>query len=248
MSVSAAGEDRRVLLRALLLLLVLTGCLAVVYFTPLRDLLKRAPEISDYLKTLGWRAPVLFTAAVAVLTAVGVPRLLLCPIAGMAFLFYWGLLWSQIGTLMGFYATFLFVRWGGKAWIMRRWPRLDRLAHAVRGRGFTSVFLVRQLPLGGIYINILLGLTHVRHRDFLLGTLLGILPEAIPAVLLGASAKQVAIERIFIYFLIAVALFMLVALGVRHYLKRSQAPTAVLVREALNHKKEIMHDERKRIG
>lgn len=228
--------------KGLLLILFLLAGLIMVYLTPLKDLLRRGPEISDYLKTLGWRAPMVFVLATAALTALGVPRLLLCPIAGMSFLFYRGLLWSQLGTLLGFYVTFLFVRWGGRDMVLRKWPRLNRLAHAIRNRGAPTVFLIRQLPLGGFYLNIMLGLTHVRHRDFLLGTMIGILPEAIPATLIGASAKQVTFERITLYALLAVTGFLLVGSGVQWLLRHSSLPVAGLVREALSRPERMEND------
>ena len=223
----------KLLLKAGVLLGFLLAALCLIYFTPLREWLMRAPEISDYLKTLGWAAPVVFVAAVALLTALGVPRLLLCPIAGMSFLFYWGLLWGQIGTLIGFYATFLFVRWGGRDVVSHKWPKLERLAHRFTRKGFLSVFLIRQMPVGGFYLNILLGLTPVRHRDFLIGTLLGILPEAIPATLIGASAKQVSISRILEYIVAAVIIFVIAGLVLRWYLRVSQSPVADIVRKFL---------------
>ena len=73
---------------------------------------------------------------------------------------------------------FLFVRWGGRDFVLCHWPRVGRL----RGRFHSHsaallVFAVRQLPISGLIINFLLGLSPIRHRHFLLGTAFGILPE-----------------------------------------------------------------------
>jgi uncharacterized membrane protein YdjX (TVP38/TMEM64 family) len=172
---------------------------------------------------------------VAVLVAVGVPRLLLCPIGGMAFGFWQGLLWAQLGTMLGYYATFLFVRWSGRDFILRKWPRLNRYTRFSRKNGMISVLLIRQLPITGFYINLLLGLIPLSHADFLLGTVIGILPAAVPATLVGSGASAFSSGESKLYTLLAIAagiaLWFLAGRLLGSYLKNkkaeeSQAPVA----------------------
>jgi uncharacterized membrane protein YdjX (TVP38/TMEM64 family) len=181
--------------RVVLVILVLAAALVLVYVTPLRRVLTEAGQLSSWLRGLGWAAPAIFLAAATGLIAIGCPRLLFCPIAGVAFGFLPGLFWAQLAALLGSYATFLFVRWAGRDWVMGRWPRLRRHSQWIAGRGSLSVLLIRQIPMGGIWINALLGLSHVRHRGFLVGTAIGTLPEAIPATLLGAGVAQMSVGK-----------------------------------------------------
>jgi len=208
--------------RVLLMLLGLAAALAIVYATPLRSALTEIQRLTAWLEGLGWAAPAVFVAGVAVLVAMGCPRLLFCSIAGMAFGFSFGLVWVQAGTLLGSYATFLFVRWGGQEFVLRRWPRLRRYSRMVADRGTVSVLLVRQIPASGFLLNTLLGLTHVGHRPFLLGTLIGTLPEAIPATLLGAGVAQLSLGRALAYVLAAAVWFLIVWHVFRWY-RRSSA-------------------------
>jgi uncharacterized membrane protein YdjX (TVP38/TMEM64 family) len=161
--------------------------LALVYLSPLRDYLRRAPEVSKWLRGLGLWAPLAWMAVVTLLSVVGFSRLLLCVIAGMAFGFWWGLLWTQLGTLLGNYVVFLAARKNGGGWAERYLSRHGRLEGIVRRSGIAEVILARQLPVPGLVINLALGLVSIRHRDFLLGTLLGQLPEAVPLTLIGAG-------------------------------------------------------------
>ncbi|MGA2660485.1 MAG: hypothetical protein ABSH34_23545, partial [Verrucomicrobiota bacterium] len=48
----------------------------------------------------------------------------------------------------------------------------------------------RQLPVPGLLVNLACALFPLRHRDFLIGTLLGQLPEAVPCTLIGAGALK----------------------------------------------------------
>ncbi len=123
---------------------------------------------------------------VAVLV-VDVPRLLFCTAAGMVFGFWPGLIAAQIGTLLGTYSAFLVIRWSDRDHALRRFPRLNRLAGLVQGQGVVGVILLRQLPLHGTITNLCLGLSRVKHRDYLIGSAIGMLTEAIPATLIGTG-------------------------------------------------------------
>lgn len=170
---------------------VIVLALAVVYFSPLKAYLQQVQEIKGQLQSLGLAGRLGYTVAVGVLVAMGVPRLIFCPIGGMAFGFVEGLGWTQTATLMGYYAIFLFVRWGGRGWVLRHWPRLGGVHEAFGAHPVVAIFLIRQLPISGLIINLFLGLSHVRHRHFLLGTVLGLLPEAILLTLVGSGAGKI---------------------------------------------------------
>lgn len=236
---------KRYLLKGLLFLAFLLAAQAVLFFTPLRDVLHRIQEISDRLQAMGWTAPLLFVPAVAGLVLVGIPRLLLCPIGGMAFGFLPGLLWTQAGTIIGFYLTFLFVRKTGRELFHRRRdgegrPEPKKMARFFEQGGILAVFLVRQMPLAGFYINILLGFSPVKHRDFLVGTLFGILPEAVPATLIGAGLLSVSPQACTRYILIAVAGLVLVWTGLGWYVRTSRSPAAARIRTAFGGDKKTM--------
>ena len=177
---------------ALVVALFVAGLL-IVHFTPIRAWLGDADRLRATLAGLGfwvWPASVL---AVALLVSCGVPRLLLCTVGGMMFGFWIGLLITQIGTLLGHYGIFLIIRWAGRDWVLRRWPGLHKWAELIHDHGIVGVFLVRQLPGHAMLANLCLALSHVKHRDFLIGTMLGLTPEAIPATLVGAGLVKASL-------------------------------------------------------
>jgi uncharacterized membrane protein YdjX (TVP38/TMEM64 family) len=170
--------------------LAMTGLGMAVYLSPLRVWLADGHRVKDCLTLFGIAAPLVFTLAAAFLTAIGIPRLLLGSLGGMAFGFAWGLAWSQLGTLMGSYAVFLFIRWRGRGYALHHFPSLCGFSHGVKSRGIMAVAMLRQLPVSGFYNTVLLGLTPVGHGDFLIGSLLGFLPLGVGASLLGAGLMQ----------------------------------------------------------
>ncbi len=196
---------------------------ALGYFSPLRDYLGRMHEVSQKVRSFGALAPLVFTISVAVLAAVGFPRWLFCIIAGMALGFWSGLLWAQLGTLAGNYILFLIVRSGGHDWAERVLSKRGKLHSFIQTRGTLGVILARQLPLPGLIINLACALLPVRHRDFLLGTLLGQLPQAIPFTLIGAGVLQSSFKKSIGFIGLAVIVSIISWLGVRYALLRSKS-------------------------
>jgi uncharacterized membrane protein YdjX (TVP38/TMEM64 family) len=204
------------------LALLVAVLLGIVYLSPLRDYLGRVRELSASIRGMGMLAPLVLTLSVAVLVGFGFPRLLFCVIAGMALGFWSGLLWTQLGTLLGNYALFLFARrWGGN-WVRHYVARWGRLASLIHEDGITGVILARQLPVPGLLVNLGFGLMSIRHRDFLIGTAIGQLPEAIPCTLIGAGVVKATFGRSVGLIGLAVALALIAWLGLRWFLRRQR--------------------------
>jgi uncharacterized membrane protein YdjX (TVP38/TMEM64 family) len=188
--VPVAHHRRRPPLRLVLIALGLACAMVAVALSPIRLWVQDAHRVREAVASLGvWGYPACILA-VAILVGCGVPRLIFCAVGGMILGFWWGLTVVQAGTLLGYYAVFLFVRWGGRDWVMHRWPSLSKWSDMMRGQGFVAVLLARQLPLHGTFVNLILGLSRVRHRHFLFGSAIGMFPEAIPLTLIGAGVVK----------------------------------------------------------
>jgi uncharacterized membrane protein YdjX (TVP38/TMEM64 family) len=219
-SEAAAGLPWR---KILLLAAAVLGLLAVVYLSPLRHYLDHMRELSDSIKGLGLLGPVVLCGSVAVLVAVGFPRLVLCVIAGMALGFWSGLFWAQLGALLGNYAMFLLVRLHGRGWAERYVSKHGRLHGLICRKGITGVVLARQVPAPGLLINLACGLLPLRHRDFLIGTAIGQLPAAIPCTLIGAGVLAKSFGKSVWVIGLAVLFVLLLWLGLKWYLRRPNA-------------------------
>jgi len=197
--------------KPLTMLAVVAVAFTLVYFTPARKYLGNVPLVKSWLLSLGWVGPAVWMGVVFVLVAAGMPRLLFCPVGGLAFGFWYGLLWTQVPTLLGYYVLFLFVRWGGQDFVLRHWPRVGRLKKHFHGHSAALlVFGMRQLPISGLIINFLLGVSPIRHGHFLLGTAFGILPEAIPFTLVASGLFKLSGKNTPLYIAAAVGIFLLV--------------------------------------
>ena len=183
------------LMRVAVIAAILIAAMLAAHFTPISSWLDNAQKLRTTLQRSGLWAYPLSVIAVAVLVACGTPRLLISFAGGAVFGFWLGITITLAGTMMGHYSVFLFVRWGGREWILRRWPKLQKWAAMIHEQGIAAVFFIRLLPGHSIFANVCLALSHVKHRDFLIGTALGLIPEAIPATLVGAGlVKPSAID------------------------------------------------------
>jgi uncharacterized membrane protein YdjX (TVP38/TMEM64 family) len=126
-------------------------------------------------------------------------------------------MWSEIATVLGSYITFLFVRWRGRDYVLRQFPRIRRFSDRLQDQGLWSVLFIRQLPINGFYNNVLLGLMPVTHGEFIFGSLLGFLPLGITACLLGAGILQGDIYKSVQY----IALAMICSVGLALVIKRT---------------------------
>lgn len=235
-SLADASESASSWRRIALVCAVLVGATALAYVLPMRSWLADSGRVRQTLASLGyWTVPVSILI-VSALVCCGVPRLLLCALAGMVLGFWWGLVVAQAGALLGYYCVFLFTRWGGRAWALGRWPALQKWANLAHDHGIIGVIFLRQLPIHGTLINFALGLSHAKHRHFLIGTAIGTLPEAIPTTLAGAGLVKASRKVAAGYGVMAVAGLALVWIGCGYLLRamRNSKAGAEMLAEAAN--------------
>jgi uncharacterized membrane protein YdjX (TVP38/TMEM64 family) len=205
-----------------ILFFAVVGCSLLIYSMPLKDVLNQSHQIKLWLAETGYAAPAIFTLAAALLTSIGMPRLLLCSLAGIVFGFTWGFVLSHFGTVLGAYGTFIFARWSGREYVQQKFPKIIALSQSTQARGWRSVLFMRQLPISGLYNDILLGMSTVSHCDFWIGSALGFLPLGVTATLVGAGVIQANISHLAQYLGIAAGAFFLLTLSLKWVLAQRQ--------------------------
>ena len=180
--------------RKLLILLAIGAILfTVLNTTPIGQQVRDWDTLARIFSTGGLWAEVNFMLISTLLITIGVPRLLFYALGGFAFGFWEGLLWSLCSSLIGSFIAFRAARWASRDWLIERFGKrrfFDRIVHAKPT--VASVALMRMLPVSNVVINFGLALSHVGSRAFLLGSLVGFLPQGVVAVIIGSGiAKDV---------------------------------------------------------
>jgi uncharacterized membrane protein YdjX (TVP38/TMEM64 family) len=105
-----------------------------------------------------------------------VPVILLISATGIAFGPVLGPIYAMAGCLASGSIGFVAGRWLGQRRVEALGgERVARATHTLKRNGTLAVFFLRKIPLPFVLANIIVGASTVRYRDFLLGTLLGML-------------------------------------------------------------------------
>lgn len=177
-----------------LVAVALVGLVLMWHATPLGDLAD--PQLLqrwlDSISTQPW-------AAVAILSAYLIGGLLAFPITvliaitAMAFGPWMGLLYAAGGSFLSAAATYEAGAYLGRAGLRDLLgPRLNRISRAAGDTGVLSVLTMRIVPVAPFtLVNLVCGASHIRFRDYAIGTILGMAPGIAIMTVLGDQLRSV---------------------------------------------------------
>ena len=164
------------------------GLLVLVFGLVVSGALPSAASVRDTVDRSGVWGPLIFVLGYAVLAALPTPASALTIAGGALFGFVEGLglvvAAASIGALMGFG---LARGMGRRAIVHLVGSRMETLDRFSRDRGLAAVLGMRVLPvLPFSAVHYACGLSDMRVRDYLLGTVVGIVPGSAAYVSVGA--------------------------------------------------------------
>jgi len=220
-------EFHKNLFKALLLAALLITVLAMVRFSPLGEYLKvsNIKALQQELAEFGALAPLVFLIGGAVVIMIGVPRSVVSILGGLVFGIWGGILLALMAALLGSTFIFLLTKWLGRPLFRQKVGEyLKVLENHTKTDGFLMVIIMRQLPLTSLLINVLIGLTSISMGIFLLGSIVGLLPETIIFALFGSSLQQSFVLRVSI----ASTFWIILILVIRFFFRRSPLAQSVV--------------------
>ena len=139
-------------------------------------------------------APITFVVLYSVGTVIAFPGSLMSLAGGLLFGTLIGGTLIVAGAACGATVAFLLARYAGRDAIQKfiSGSQLEKFDRLISGSGLSAVLFTRLVPLFPFnFINFAWGLTGVRLRDYLVGTVVGIIPGAfVYANLAGAVARS----------------------------------------------------------
>ncbi len=217
-------ESQRPAPRRLIILATLAIVLALLAlawrWTPLREwanlatLIALARKLEDLPLT-----PVAVLAVYAVAGLV-MPITLLIAVTGIVFSPLWASGYAISGALLSASVSYAIGERLGRDTVRRLLgSRINKLSQRIARRGIVTVLIVRLLPVAPFtVINLVAGASHLRFRDFVLGTLLGMAPGIMLTVTfvhnLAEAARRPSIGTVAVLAAVA-ALLILMAVGLQ---------------------------------
>ncbi|WP_371747436.1 VTT domain-containing protein [Caballeronia sp. Sq4a] len=167
------------------LALLAVGVAAAWHWTPLGEYvnLKSLTSATRRIDALPL-APLWIVLCFAAAAVVSVPVTLLIATTGLVFGAGWGCAYAFAGTMTSAAVSYLLGLWLGRDAVRKlAGARVNRLSERVAKRGIVAVVVLRLLPVAPFSIvNMVAGASHIRMRDFLIGTLLGMGPGIVLTV------------------------------------------------------------------
>lgn len=187
-------------------------------------------QLQAWLKQVGIWAPIIYIALYTVATVLVLPSTPLNLTGGAIFGPWLGTLWTSIAAVIAAVVAFAFTRTVGREMVAQKlsghWQAMDA---QMRQGGLFYMFAIRLLPLipYGL-VNFAAGLTSIRFRDYLLGTMLGTVPGVLPFVMLGSFGLRAIRTGDVLPLIGALALTGLLVGTATWYRRRRQSPQQAL--------------------
>ena len=174
-------STRRQIAMGAVILLAVVALAAAWRWSPLAEWLD-VPRLLSYVEEFerSPSAPFVTIAGFVLGGLVVAPVTVLITVTVLAFGPIHGFLYSFIGMTVSALVTFFIGRLLGRQAIERWSNRVHRLSRRLAEKGILAVVTVRVLPVAPFTIvNMIAGATHIRTKDFLIGTVIGELPGLI---------------------------------------------------------------------
>jgi phospholipase D1/2 len=214
------------------LAIVLALCAIAWRWTPLSDWVNLATLIS-LARSLD-ALPFTPLAVVGVYAAAGllmVPVTLLIAVSGLVFGALHGALYAIAGSILSAVITYRLGKWLGRDTVRHLLgPRINRLSRRIAKRGILAMVIIRILPVAPFTIvNLVAGASHIGFRDYLIGTVLGMVPGIVLTVTfahhLAEAIRNPSMETVVILAVVS-ALLIGSALGLQRLFARNESPEA----------------------
>lgn len=187
-------------------MVILVGAAVLAVLAGLPDI----ERLRDDISAAGPVAPALFVLVFGAMTLAPLPKNVLTTGAGLLFGLWLGIVIALLGALLGAMTAFMLGRLLGRDAVERiAAVRIVRVDELLRRRGLIAVIGARLAPVVPFTaISYAAGLTAIRTRDYVVGTVIGIIPGTVAYVALGnygtaAGARPIVVTAIAIAALVA---------------------------------------------
>ena len=193
-------------------------CIAYLIFDitqngPLTRLLSEKDAIIQFVESMGVFGPLAFIFVQILQTVVAPLPGNVAAIVGGVLFGWWGVLWSTIGGLIGYWIVFSLARKYGRSLVEKLVKKsvLDKFDYLTNEKGSLIFFLFFLIPgLPDDAIGYIAGLTEIPIRKLLMMMLIGRTPAVIASNMIGAGIGQDNIQIVAIVTAISAILLVLV--------------------------------------
>lgn len=176
-----------------------------------------ANEIRNFLIGFGILAPIIYIIIFTFVPLTLFPDALLAVSSGLVFGIIPGIIYTLIGAMSGATLAFFISRKLARDKLDNKLGAHKKMYSLIEKRGFLLILCLRLIPLIPFdIISYVSGLTNVKYKDYILATILGILPGVIILVSIGDAVSSSEQTKIYISVAALVVLFALAPRGKKY--------------------------------
>ncbi len=220
------------IIKFIILIMIIGGAFFAFRYTPLSQYTQKE-ELLNLLAQFRehWWGPVGFIIIYGVGCAFAFPGSILTLCGGAIFGVVWGSVYNILASNLGATLAFLMARYFGRDFVAKLMKgRIESFDEKVANNGFRFIFTLRLIPLVPfVGLNFGSGLSRIKYRDYLLGSVIVMLPGTFiytyfaDALLGGVTGSG---KKAMINLIIASSLLILISLVPTIY-KKFKKPKAV---------------------
>ena len=169
-------------------------------FVALQVSIPDCATIQAKIQALGYLAPIAFFLLYVLATIAFIPGLIVTLMAGLAFGAWWGTLIVSISSTVGATLAFLIARYLARDAVekfLSKQSWFGKFREGVEENGFNFVIFARVVPIFPFNgLNYACGLTPLSIRNYVLGSMIGMLPGTFAYVYLGESVGCTMIDAV----------------------------------------------------
>ncbi len=164
----------------IIFILILVLAFIIFKFTPLKQYVEKEALLSFLENLKGeWWGPLVFILIYGIGCVFALPGSLLTLAGGAIFGTAYGTLFNVLASNLGATLAFLMARFLGRDFVanLMKGGKLAQLDDSIEKNGFKTIFRLRLIPIFPFNgLNFGSGFSKVKYRDYLFGSLLGMLP------------------------------------------------------------------------
>ncbi|MDR4506553.1 MAG: TVP38/TMEM64 family protein [Candidatus Scalindua sp.] len=171
--------NKKSIIKFAILIIIIAGAYFAFRYTSLSQYTQKE-VLLDLLSRFRehWWGPPVFIIIYGIGSVFALPGSLLTLCGGAIFGVVWGSFYNILASNLGATLAFLMARYFGRDFVARLMNgRIESFDEKVAGHGFRFIFTLRLIPLVPFNgLNFGSGLSRIKYRDYLLGSVLGMLP------------------------------------------------------------------------
>jgi len=212
------------ILKFIALVFFIIAIILLFKYTPIRDYIS-ATKLQQFIQSFGFWAPFAYIIIYAIGPILMFPGSILSLAGGLAFGPLWGTMYTVFAATIGACGAFWVARIMGRGFVEKLAKgKLKTFDDSVAEHGLKVILFLRLVPLFPFNaLNYAAGLSKMRFVDYLIGTLVGIIPGTFAYVYLGSSLTNILSWQFFS----AIALFVLITIVVTIVKKRKKGVASV---------------------